>query len=469
MVQSDLHTWLKAAAENKITTKNTWKSNIIEYLADVNQFIENNGLNFQMASSTLDGAVKEFSTRVDDVSENTNKLLEHLDDEIDSDGKDNTKNRQRSKRQNFIEKDVENLNIKLSEQINQTKLFKISCRKTAHRLLLDYIFISSHGIQNLSLDENIFDENVILETKEYPLNLEECDFPICPSIKDIQNHSVKRISTHYTGLENREDLIENKDENVNFENDFQNDFSTEFNNDFNESISETNNPPLITSSNSLNAWAGPEHWKSSISKKTKARKPTQKNLLNFSIKISTNILEKANTIFDASYISRRREDKPLLPNDYKINTEDIYKYAVREGSFYTNNNLEINDTSICGNITTNTEITAVSFIKEDLKEEIVVDIPPTERKDIIENLISKYNRTQKKVDIKKLKDKVYFNVEKNKIARLSDIYSEIKDSYDEIEKKDISVHYCIISLLHLASENSIDIQSGDNDILVKYL
>ena len=56
----ELSVWLKASAENKITTKNTWQSTLIEHFTQMDQEMES--VNFQKASSTLEGCMKVYST-----------------------------------------------------------------------------------------------------------------------------------------------------------------------------------------------------------------------------------------------------------------------------------------------------------------------------------------------------------------------------------------------------------------------
>ena len=71
---------IKASVENKITAKNTWNSNLIEVFSDIKKFQERSVTNFQHASLLLDGSVKVYSTRVDNVAEEAEKLMECVDE-----------------------------------------------------------------------------------------------------------------------------------------------------------------------------------------------------------------------------------------------------------------------------------------------------------------------------------------------------------------------------------------------------
>lgn len=75
---TDLYTQcIELATANKITTKNTWQLELIDYIDDV---IQGDGgddatMNFQRASCTLEASVKIYSCRVDSVHSETYKML----------------------------------------------------------------------------------------------------------------------------------------------------------------------------------------------------------------------------------------------------------------------------------------------------------------------------------------------------------------------------------------------------------
>ncbi|KAI0060991.1 barren [Artomyces pyxidatus] len=72
--------WMKMAMDNKINSNNTWNFALIDYFHDMS-LLRNNGdnsINFQRASSTLDGCVKIWTSRVDSVGTETGKLLSNL-------------------------------------------------------------------------------------------------------------------------------------------------------------------------------------------------------------------------------------------------------------------------------------------------------------------------------------------------------------------------------------------------------
>ncbi|BGP58418.1 hypothetical protein JCM8202_004242 [Rhodotorula sphaerocarpa] len=86
--------WMKIATDNKITSNNTWNLALIDYFHDMSLLRngDDNSINFQKASCTLDGCVKIWTSRVDSVATETGKLLSGLGedaqpmDEDDEDG-----------------------------------------------------------------------------------------------------------------------------------------------------------------------------------------------------------------------------------------------------------------------------------------------------------------------------------------------------------------------------------------------
>eukprot|EP01113_Clastostelium_recurvatum_P036352 TRINITY_DN5166_c1_g1_i2.p1 TRINITY_DN5166_c1_g1~~TRINITY_DN5166_c1_g1_i2.p1 ORF type:complete len:739 (+),score=173.72 TRINITY_DN5166_c1_g1_i2:319-2217(+) len=88
---------IRMSTENKITAKNAWQLNLIDYMGDVleqQKEGDEGDTNFVIASSTLDASVKIYSSRVDAVHTETYSVLTHLtrtehkrgDDDDDDDG-----------------------------------------------------------------------------------------------------------------------------------------------------------------------------------------------------------------------------------------------------------------------------------------------------------------------------------------------------------------------------------------------
>ncbi|GAA6015229.1 hypothetical protein JCM10207_003652 [Rhodosporidiobolus poonsookiae] len=102
--------WMKIATDNKITSNNTWNLALIDYFHDMSLLRngDDNSINFQKASCTLDGCVKIWTSRVDSVATETGKLLSGLgegadaggDEEMDEDedGDDEEREQKRAKK-----------------------------------------------------------------------------------------------------------------------------------------------------------------------------------------------------------------------------------------------------------------------------------------------------------------------------------------------------------------------------------
>lgn len=78
VIMSNFEEWIKMATDNKITSKNSWNFDLIDYFHDLNVIKDGESINFQRASATLDGCVKIYSSRVESAASETGKLLSGL-------------------------------------------------------------------------------------------------------------------------------------------------------------------------------------------------------------------------------------------------------------------------------------------------------------------------------------------------------------------------------------------------------
>ncbi|KAK3328960.1 condensin subunit H-like protein [Apodospora peruviana] len=83
-ILANFEEWMKMATDNKINATNSWNFALIDYFHDMSLLKEGDGVNFQKASCTLDGCVKIYTSRVDSVATETNRLLTGLADSRDS-------------------------------------------------------------------------------------------------------------------------------------------------------------------------------------------------------------------------------------------------------------------------------------------------------------------------------------------------------------------------------------------------
>ncbi|KAJ3485576.1 hypothetical protein NLJ89_g11890 [Agrocybe chaxingu] len=92
-MSSNYEEWMKMATDNKINAQNSWNFALIDYFHDMSLLRNNddNSINFQRASCTLDGCVKIWTSRVDSVGTDTGKLLSNLETggtNVDDEGHD---------------------------------------------------------------------------------------------------------------------------------------------------------------------------------------------------------------------------------------------------------------------------------------------------------------------------------------------------------------------------------------------
>lgn len=468
MATDDLSIWLKASAENKITTKNTWQSTLIEHFTDVDSFKSHGNVNFQKASSTLEGCMKVFSTRVDDVSEKTLKLLEvfNKDDEED------IKKRPAKKKSNFLERNLSNINLKEKESEDfYDPIFSCVMSKSNDYFLLDVLDQSAGGLfiySNLEATISMNDEKVDLEIEM---------LPICDSLKDFENQTVDRIVSHdepefeFDNIDENSASFEQEENNV-YEETEEVGYKIEERKVFNE-----------TPFGYFKGWAGPNSWKVDIY--TKNDGPTKRGgtvkkkvFLDFEHEIDFSALDnKGDTVMTKDMILERRKIKNVLADDLSYQIKDLYKFNLKDAYFtstvltngkednQTNNNgFEMDDNMVDeNNFNDNTNIDAdLSFQMEHslvLNSRIVDTFVDEEPKSL------KYTKIAKKVDIKKLKDNVEKTIQTKK-SSIMDIFNEIPKFYPVKESNDISIHYCLISLLHLANERGFDLQNQGNDIII---
>ncbi|KAK4220172.1 condensin complex subunit 2/barren [Rhypophila decipiens] len=83
-ILANFEEWMKMATDNKINATNSWNFALIDYFHDLSLLKEGDGVNFQKASCTLDGCVKIYTSRVDSVATETNRLLTGLAESRDS-------------------------------------------------------------------------------------------------------------------------------------------------------------------------------------------------------------------------------------------------------------------------------------------------------------------------------------------------------------------------------------------------
>ncbi|KAM0681731.1 hypothetical protein GINT2_000245 [Glugoides intestinalis] len=453
MAQDDLNSWLKASAENRINAKNAWKATLIEHFVETNKSGQQGSVNFQRASCTLEGCMKVYSTRVDDVSENTQKLLEMFSKE-EVKKKGNIK-----KKSNFIEKNMCNINLKEKDsQDYYDPVFASILLRNEDYFLLDAIDQTSEGMLLYSKGTS----SIIM--KDEPISIYIQQLPICDSLKDFE----AVIGVQNTYSEPEFDINSITEPGIDFEDSNQNERG-EVQAVEQENIQIFHETPF----GYFKGWAGPSHWKVHIgkgNKKTTEKKQKQRVFIDFSEKIDSSLLEiKADTVLSKQAILERRKSKNLLPDDYSYEIKDLYKFIKMDGYFgiasETSNpktwpeQCEIEDFEPANDdFNQNDADLSIQFEQSLILADKVHDQPT-------DQIQLKFTRIPKKIDIKRLKENVFHMLNRN-INKFSQIISQVPGVYSEKEGKDITPHFCLISLLHLANEQGLEIKHINDDLLI---
>ncbi|KAG5650838.1 hypothetical protein H0H81_010868 [Sphagnurus paluster] len=134
VMSSNFEEWMKMATDNKINPTNSWNFALIDYFHDMSLLRNNddNSINFQRASCTLDGCVKIWTSRVDSVGTETGKLLSNLasesTEERGGDGEgDPTKKKSRGPAATLAKDASQLQSKKLDLEFSVDPLFKKTC------------------------------------------------------------------------------------------------------------------------------------------------------------------------------------------------------------------------------------------------------------------------------------------------------------------------------------------------------
>ncbi|KAK7056215.1 hypothetical protein VNI00_002767 [Paramarasmius palmivorus] len=216
-VLNNYENWMKVATDNKITAANAWTFALIDYFHDMSLLRNNddNSINFQRASCTLDGCVKIWTSRVDSVGTETAKLASNLasggigsddeDDDAGSDNQDEDHVRERKKKSTrsvaTLAKDPSQLRAKkLDLEFSVDPLFRKTCADFdeggAQGLLMNHlslgvgqdgslrvVFDASDSISKMEEEEDV-------EEPEDLIDLTELRNTFLPNLDDLESKAI---------------------------------------------------------------------------------------------------------------------------------------------------------------------------------------------------------------------------------------------------------------------------------------
>ncbi|TFK25577.1 barren [Coprinopsis marcescibilis] len=220
VMSSNFEEWMKMATDNKINAGNSWNVALIDYFHDMsllrNQ--DDNSINFQRASCTLDGCVKIWTSRVDSIGTETGKLLSNLasggkdDDDEEGNNSDNPDGPSQPKKKkartgNNLAKDFDALKgQKLDLEFSVDPLFKKTCADFdeggAQGLLMNHLCLGLGGDGGMRVifdaSDSVFKEED--EVPEEPVNLIDISYLRSNFLPDIAVLEDKAISHTLAGF-----------------------------------------------------------------------------------------------------------------------------------------------------------------------------------------------------------------------------------------------------------------------------
>ncbi|KAJ3732026.1 condensin complex subunit 2/barren [Lentinula guzmanii] len=230
IMSSKFEEWMKLTTDNKITAANTWDFALIDYFHEMSLLrnTDDNTINFQRASCTLDGCVKIWTSRVDSVGTETAKLASNLasggnmedDDEVGSDDPDREQTKQKKKRATRRENnlaDVSQLrNKKPDLEFSVDPLFRKTCADFdeggAQGLLMNHLSLGVGQDGNLRVvfdaSDSISKEDEDVYEPEDPIDLTQLRAEFIPDLDALQS---KVISRELSGFSFTQNLSMNDD------------------------------------------------------------------------------------------------------------------------------------------------------------------------------------------------------------------------------------------------------------------
>lgn len=435
--------------EPKTKAQVTWSSSIIDTFTNIPSKID-----YYKTSCALNDCIKIYSTRVDELCANTNRMLKILE----------VKKKQKSQKETL--ESEEKLNLK--EIPDFTDFFVRVKRLREIGEKQDFLLNSAVQIYGgeIQLFERFDQEPLFLENVE--VDGYKTERFICPSLSRTKIEEDVIIDPNET-INNIDIELENDPE-IFIENAYR--------------VDNFNSKPEFINP-FLNDWSGRSKRRSTkkARKENKSKEPT----IDWNIKHTD--FKIGDTCLSHDEIRERRKNLNLLPDDYQYQILDLYKFSVRDGyiSAYShtdkeNSNLEapaFNDNvpeiqmnEINMNETNMNEINMTGINMNETHVDDIIDkfvgnydhiIIQEKSEDDKKNV---YRKIQKKVDISKLKDNILGVIEKGE-KTFNGICKKIPDKYGPSEAKDISIQTCFISLLHLANEKNILLNSEKNNLNVE--
>lgn len=514
---------LKESTESKINAKTTWSSTLIDDFSNIEKFKEKetNSMNFQHASIVLDGCVKVYSTRVDSVVDEAEKLMDSV-----GRAKEPERQRLRTKTHPTIESNPEAILIKPKLVSAEDEILEYLSRESKEgdtRGLLMHLLKWS--------DKTGFN---VIQTKSALCDLQAAG-PVCSkedlecirrdTLVDFQaarkglcmesgKKSISPMFSKFTPDRSVEELvIPTYAYNISYDAEpldyshkvdsavfpepdvyYGADEGTEYGlestkecveegKDLYRTVVRPSKEDLqlvYTPFGYAKGWAGPSHWRIHARRRQKEKsavKERKKAVIDFladpHLPISTLFERGEGIVITPQQISERRKNCNTLPPNHNVKIEDLYQMFVYPGSMYRMNEVripieeKIEETpfSLTNALHMDSMPPEVDFYEEHQEEADQRDLEeplptadsegtPSQTTLLSRRLLQSVLRKARRNDIVKVKESLWSRIEEGE-RRVQSIYSSI-------EEQKVSVHFYLVSLLHLANEKNLRISSDSS-------
>ncbi|KAI8909581.1 condensin complex subunit 2/barren [Gorgonomyces haynaldii] len=520
--------WLKLAADNKINSSNTWNLALIDYFADLSLLKSGDSINFQKASTTLDGCVKVYTSRIDSVDLETKKLLVGLFDKEENveqveSGTTDQKTTRKKRVAKTVETDEDLLSTKQLElDFVMDPLFKKTAADFdeggAKGLLLNHLQISSaakiifdaEDAKVSSEVENDALHSFSLSVFQGPIMdgfKEMWNYKVCPTFADFDFESTQdefvlapidfEKYQHVQETPMILDSVTEQQENMDPSNQYFDDdggfdepmepmqpiesasgLARRLTLAFDQGESEIDSMFSLFDKSIGRSWAGPDFWKSRVLKdstntpNTKKKSPKVIQQLDFSVDApsESTLFAKSRASINLSKTALSSAGDHLLPEDHQYNSKNFAHLMMRKKPIKIGRVEKFvpaeNDEQVDYYTTADVEpmmdepmVEIEQLEDEDLMQEMPQLLPDLPLKQSMKAEPLNYSRKAKRVDVQKLKENLWTNLQDTSKEQFTQVVSELDEVYDEQARSEISVSYCFICLLHLANEQNLSLSS----------
>ena len=466
--------WLKMSTENKINAKNTWEAPLIPYFVNLDNLKENKKTDFNRATTALNGCLKVYEERVNDVNDGAIKLANIINNKQKNKNENNTEQTKRNKKCNsFIVKDLQQINIRnVDGEVYYNSVLKSILNQNSGYFITENLNINKNGVilsdKAIQNELIVNDEEIEFDLKKYPLSVLDTVNPM-----NILNSEKKVVLLEPSEIPVIEDVINVTNEKV--------ESYCEISNVYDENINNSVISDVQLSNTQIKSCSNPKfvdfkNWRTEfLQEEPKRKKKYEKDkfYIDFKAEINTDILySKMNTTQskDDFYASKRQ--KMVLPAEHTYDLKDLYRYLIDKNNYFKPANIRKEDSF------TNTN-NDISFVNSENVSNVFdmtqKDINLNDNADSFENLETNnvkeesnefnlatlYRRIAKKVDMKKLKTNISLIIKNREtIDTLNKLYNVLEEMYEnKIEFKDISKHFTFIGLLHVATEENMHLEN----------